>query len=94
LLPSTGNVRTRCNDSAEQGTNGAGRAVAAFDVDQVHLGQLARLRFSAFDMRTTPEIQGSVTKISADIFVGDLTGEQFYSVELLPAPGELAKLEF
>ena len=66
--------------------------IAAKDIDQVEIGQVASLRFSAFDMRTTPEIEGSVVKISADIFTDEGTGASFYIVELLPNAGEIAKL--
>ena len=37
------------------------------DIDQLRLGQKALLRFTAFNQRTTPEINGAVTRISADI---------------------------
>ena len=37
------------------------------DIDKVQLGQNAILRFSAFNFRTTPEISGNVSQISADI---------------------------
>jgi HlyD family secretion protein len=36
-------------------------------IDQVHVGQKAVLRFSAFSQRTTPEIDGQVTLVSADL---------------------------
>jgi HlyD family secretion protein len=32
--------------------------IAPQDIDQVHLGQKAVLRFSAFNQRTTPELDG------------------------------------
>jgi len=35
--------------------------------DQVHMGQLASLRFSAFGQRTTPELNGEVSQVSADV---------------------------
>jgi hypothetical protein len=41
--------------------------VAPQDIDQLHLGQAALFRFSAFNQRTTPQINGSITRISADI---------------------------
>ena len=66
--------------------------IAAKDIDQVEFGQSASLRFSAFDMRTTPEIEGSVVKVSADVFTDDGTGASFYIVELLPNAGEIEKL--
>ena len=41
--------------------------VAPSDINQVYVGQPARLRFSSFNQRTTPEINGTVTYVSADI---------------------------
>lgn len=61
-------------------------------IDQVHVGQDATLRFSTFDQRTTPEIDGVVTKVSADAFTDEVTGQAYYAAELLPKPGELEKL--
>lgn len=43
------------------------------DIDQIHLGQDVTLRFSAFDQRRTPELMGTVTLVSADIFLDDST---------------------
>ena len=37
------------------------------DIDQLHLGQPAGLRFSGLNQRTTPEINGVVGRISADV---------------------------
>jgi HlyD family secretion protein len=37
------------------------------DIDKMAPGQSAILRFFAFNMRTTPEISGSVSQVSADI---------------------------
>ena len=42
--------------------------VEAIHVDQVHVGQEAALRFSAFNQCTTPELFGNVISISADAF--------------------------
>lgn len=61
-------------------------------VDQVHVGQEASLRFSAFDQRMTPEIFGQVTNLSADVFTDQATGMSYYEVELIPAEGEMEKL--
>ena len=41
--------------------------VAPQDIDQLRLGQPAGLRFSAFNQRTTPEITGAISRISADV---------------------------
>jgi len=67
--------------------------INASDIDQVEIGRTATLRFSAFDMRTTPEIDGTVTKISADIVTDEAAGTSFFVIELVPNEGEITKLE-
>lgn len=67
--------------------------VAVGHVDQVYVGQEATLNFSSFSQRTTPQIFGAVTKLSADVFTDQVTGFNYYQVELVPHQGELAKLE-
>jgi HlyD family secretion protein len=58
----------------------------------VKLGQMALLRLSAFNQRTTPEINGTVTRISADISTDQRTGANFYLVRIAMPPAEVAKL--
>ena len=67
--------------------------VNPIDIDSVFLGQDASLRFSAFSSRTTPELEGAVVKKSADAFVDENTGQQFFKVDVQPKSGELEKLE-
>jgi HlyD family secretion protein len=62
------------------------------DVDQIHVGQEASIRFSAFDQRRTPELIGEVALVSADAFKDEVTGLPFYRVELRLSEGELSKL--
>lgn len=52
------------------------------DIDKVHVGQTASLRFSAFDRRTTPEFPGRVTHVSAEAQADDKSGVPFYVVDL------------
>ena len=52
------------------------------DIDVVRLGQKANLRFSALDMRTTPEVAGEVSYVSADRLVDQATQESYYTVRL------------
>jgi HlyD family secretion protein len=62
------------------------------DIDQLRLGQPAMLRFSAFNSRTTPEIEGKVTRVSADTSTDQRTGASYYTIRIgLPAQ-KLAKL--
>jgi HlyD family secretion protein len=66
--------------------------VAPQDIDQIHIGQAAVLRFSAFNQRTTPEISGSISRISADVTADQRTGQNFYTIRISIAPDELARL--
>lgn len=66
--------------------------ISAINVDQVHVGQDASLRFSTFDQRTTPEIFGTVAKVSADVFQDETTGMSYYSAEIVPNEGEMERL--
>ncbi|MDR6189626.1 HlyD family type I secretion membrane fusion protein [Agrobacterium pusense] len=62
------------------------------DVDQIHVGQQATLRFSAFNQRTTPEVSGHVKTVAADLVSNPQTGESWYTARIDIAPDELAKL--
>ena len=63
------------------------------DIDQVFLGQEAKVRIGAFNQRTTPELNGIVNRISADINQDQTTGQSFYLVRIgLPA-SEVLKLK-
>ena len=62
------------------------------DVDNVHSGQQARLRFSAFTFRTTPEVFGQVERVSPDAFQNEETGEAYYIARILVTDKELQKL--
>ncbi|WP_372988785.1 HlyD family type I secretion periplasmic adaptor subunit [Sulfitobacter sp.] len=61
-------------------------------VDQVYVGQPAKVRFPAFNQRTTPELLGSVHDVSATTSVDDVTGQSFYGVEITVPEAELARL--
>ena len=66
--------------------------IAPQDVDQVQAGQEALLRFSAFNQRTTPELKGAVSLVSADVSQDQKTGTSFYVVRIRIDPSELARL--
>ncbi|MBU1334188.1 MAG: HlyD family type I secretion periplasmic adaptor subunit [Alphaproteobacteria bacterium] len=55
--------------------------VAVSDIDQVELGQDVKLRFSAFNQRTTPEIEGLVSRVSAAATSDPDSGMSFYVME-------------
>lgn len=66
--------------------------VAPQDIDQLHAGQSAGLRFSTFNQRTTPEIKGAISRISADVSHDQRTGLNFYTVRIGIASEEIARL--
>jgi HlyD family secretion protein len=66
--------------------------VAPQDIDQVRVGQATGLRFSAFSQRTTPEINGVVSRVSADVTTEQRTGVTYYTTRIAIAPEELARL--
>jgi HlyD family secretion protein len=60
--------------------------VAPQDIDHVRPGQPAYIRFTAFDQRTTPEFEGQVTRISADLTKDQQTGVTYYVARLTLNP--------
>jgi HlyD family secretion protein len=63
------------------------------DIDQMQLGQETRIRFSAFNQRTTPELTGHVFRIAGDLIKEPQSGLAFYTTGIRVEPGELAKLK-
>lgn len=51
-------------------------------IDRVHIGQDARIRFPNFNARTTPEVDGRVIMVSADVIDEPQTGRQYFLAEL------------
>lgn len=66
--------------------------VAPNEIDQLQRGQEAVLRFLAFNQRTTPEINGKVTSISADVTSDPRTGLAYYTVRIALPAQELSRL--
>lgn len=61
-------------------------------IDSVFAGQEARLRFPAFNQRTTPELFGAVHTVSPDSVTDRYTGQPFYRVTVDVSSTELARL--
>jgi HlyD family secretion protein len=62
------------------------------DVDQLGVGQAATLRLTAFNRNTTPELNGSVVRVSADLETDQQTGVSFYRTALSIPDEELSRL--
>jgi len=60
--------------------------------DKIYKGQPTRVRFTAFNQRTTPELNGEVFSISADRKIDEVSGMPFYGVEILLPEEERERL--
>jgi HlyD family secretion protein len=56
--------------------------VSPRDIDQVHAGQPAVVRFPAFSQRTTPEFEGQVVQVAADLTEDPQSRERYFAARL------------
>lgn len=56
--------------------------IADRDIETVFPGQLADIRFSAFNQRLANVIEGEVMQVSADSFVDEATGARYYKARI------------
>ena len=61
------------------------------DIADVRVGMPARVTLTAFNPRTTPEVDGTVSLVSADAGMDQATHATFYTVRIRIAPKELAR---
>lgn len=69
--------------------------IAPADIDHVRVTQAAFIRFPAFDQRTTPEVLGEVSLVSADLTRETAPGAlaaPYYLAQISLSPDSLAKL--
>jgi HlyD family secretion protein len=62
------------------------------DIDQVRVGQPAVVRLTAFNQRTTPELNGEVSRVAADTTEDQKTGARYYTVRITVPQKELKRL--
>ncbi len=62
------------------------------DIDQVHTGQPARVRFTAFNQRTTPELMGTLFRVAGDLTKEQQTGQSYFTGGIAIEESELRKL--
>lgn len=66
--------------------------IAPIHVDEVHVGQSVRVTLPAFSSRTTPELTGTLSLISADALTDQTTGQTYYRAEITLPLDQAAKL--
>ncbi|EAQ67708.1 putative toxin secretion transmembrane protein [Marinomonas sp. MED121] len=62
------------------------------DIDKISMNQTAVVRMSAFSSRTTPELNGLVSGVSADSFIDETNGMSFYKLRIRIPQDEMEKL--
>ncbi len=68
--------------------------IAPQDVDQIFVGQRAVLRLTAFNQAVTPEFNGTVTRVSADLVEDPNGASAYYLVRIaLDASADLGRLK-
>lgn len=67
--------------------------VALTDIDKVYRGLIADIRFSAFNTQTTHVIEGEVTRVSADKFFDDKTGNEYFEARVVMTPNGVKQME-
>jgi HlyD family secretion protein len=63
------------------------------DIDQIAPDQVAFLRFSAFNARITPELNGRLARISPELTRDPQTGQSYYTAIIRVDDVEMAKLK-
>ena len=62
------------------------------DIDNVRMGQATVLRFAAFNQRVTPEIDGVISRVSADVSQDLKTGLAYYTARIAIPEEQTARL--
>ncbi len=62
------------------------------DVNQLHVGQKTFLRFTSFNQRTTPELNGEVSMVSADVSQEQKRDASYYTIRVKVLAGETERL--
>ncbi len=66
--------------------------IAPHEIDRVSVGQPVLLRFTAFNQRTTPQLNGEVSQVSADVAADQKSGASFYVARIAVPEAEIARL--
>lgn len=67
--------------------------LAPQDIDQARASRTASVRFPAFNQRTTPEVQGTVARISPEVTTVQQTGQSYFTARIELADDQIARLD-
>ncbi len=62
------------------------------DADDLKSGMATQVRFNALQERNLPLLHGKISKVSADSFEDDRTGQRHFKIEVVVSPEELDKI--
>lgn len=66
--------------------------VAPGDADDLKIGQETQIRFTSLHERDLPILKGRLTRLSADSFIDEKTGQRFFRAEVSAPPRELDRI--
>ena len=67
--------------------------VTVTDIDRVYVGLIADVRFSAFSSQITHVIEGKVVNVSADKFVDQQSGAEYFEAKVVLTPAGIEQME-
>jgi HlyD family type I secretion membrane fusion protein len=66
--------------------------VAPGDADDLRIGQTTQVRFTSLHERDLPILKGKLTKLSADSFQDEQSGQRFFRAEVAVPPSEMERI--
>jgi HlyD family secretion protein len=66
--------------------------IAPHEIDRVSVGQPAVLRFTTFNQRITPQLNGEVSQVSVDVAADQKSGASYYLARIAVPDAEIARL--
>ena len=67
--------------------------VSPNDIDDLRVGQIATVKFTGLHDRDLPRLGGKLTRISADSFIDEKSGQSFFTAEVSVPPEDLRLIQ-
>jgi HlyD family secretion protein len=80
------------NQNVARAANVIDARIAPQDIDRLRPGQIAFIRFPAFNQRTTPEVSGQVLRIAPDLTHDPATNTAYYVARITLSAAEKKRL--
>jgi HlyD family secretion protein len=66
--------------------------VSPADADDLRIGQTTQIRFTSLHERDLPILKGKLTKLSADSFLDEASGQRYFRAEVSVPPAEMDRI--